>query len=446
MQQGGSRDLSVAERLKFWELVVSTLKAGFMIDIEFEQTMIRAVNPETVERILSFHDFEGISDDLGSILEAMSRSFCSAIKVAVVAEDATDSLAVWKLLALAEEKGKKVIPIAMGEAGKWTRILGTAHGAEMTYASLEAGRETAAGQITARDMSETYRVKSLTRETKVYGIIGDPVIHSLSPYFQNAAFSALNIDSVYVPFAVRDLDGFMTRMVLPRSREVELNFAGFSVTMPHKHNIMRYLDAIDPVAEKIGVVNTVRISNGKLTGSNTDADGFILPLKKRCGDLTDARVAVFGAGGAAIAAIFALRSEGARPVIFGRDVKRVNAIGEQFGVPSEPMYDDRGRTGPLTGFEIMVNATPLGMPGSLDNISLFSAEQLSGVKFVYDLVTRADDTPLIREAKKAGASTIEGFEMLIGQGVRQFEIWTGRIAPAEIMEAALNTALKERSR
>ncbi|MFN0139543.1 MAG: type I 3-dehydroquinate dehydratase, partial [Pyrinomonadaceae bacterium] len=296
--QGGNRDLALRERLKFWELVFYHHKSNFMIDIEADTPMMLAVEPNKIPRIVSLHDFEGVPKDFGTSFDVLSELGGPITKLAFFAHDIGGSIGIWELLDRANAAEKPIIPIAMGEAGKWTRILGLAHGAYMTYASLDEGDETADGQITAKDLIEVYRVKELDKDTEVYGVIGDPVSSSLSPYMQNAAFAANKMNAVFLPLIVKDLEEFIRRMVMPATREVELNFAGFSVTMPHKQTIIKHLDEIDTTAEKIGAVNTVKIERGKLTGYNTDAHGFITPLKARFGDLKGARVAIFGAGGA----------------------------------------------------------------------------------------------------------------------------------------------------
>ena len=436
--QGGKRVLKLGKRLKFWELVFRAVKSDFMIDVEFEPSLILAVDPHKTHRIVSFHDFEGTPDNLGLIWAGMTELSNAIVKIAVKADDITDSIAIWKLVGQAKSEKKQVIPIAMGEAGKWTRILGLAYGAFMTYASLDAGKETADGQITAKDLIETYRVKELDENTQVYGVIGDPISQSLSPYMHNPALAAAGINAVFLPLSVKNLDEFMRRMVMPKTREVELNFTGFSVTMPHKQAIMRYLDAIDPTAEKIGAVNTVKVEDDKLIGFNTDAHGFITPLRSRFGDVRGSRVAVYGAGGAARACVYALIQEGAEITVFARDSEKAGAFSSEFGVDWKQLTKDKGRrTTNVSQFDIIVNATPTGMKGAFEQETLFSAEQLARVKFVYDLVTKAVDTPIIREAKKAGIPAIGGLEMLIAQGAKQFEIWTGREAPLDIMRNSL---------
>jgi 3-dehydroquinate dehydratase/shikimate dehydrogenase len=434
VEQGGRRELTIGERLKFWEFLFHERTSGFMIDLEFDPKMLLAVQPTSIERIVSLHEFEP-THDLESIWEAISAVSDSTVKVAVSAGDITDSIPVWQLLRQAKTAGKEIIPVAMGEAGKWTRILGLAHGACLTYGSLERGKETAHGQITATDLIETYRVKELDQETIVFGIVGDPVSSSLSPYMQNPAFVAGGVNAVFIPLLVKDLDEFIRRMVRPETREVELNFGGFSVTMPHKQAIMKHLDEIDPTAKKIGAVNTVKIEGGKLIGYNTDAHGFITPIKQKFGDLKGERVAVGGAGGGARACVYALKEEGADVTVYARDQKKAESFAEEFGVAAgipEGSF-------PPGSIDILVNATPLGMKGGETEATIATAAQLDGIKLVYDLVYNPTETRLLREAKKAGVLTLGGIEMLVTQGAKQFEIWTGREAPIELMrECILN--------
>lgn len=432
-EQGGKRNLTDDDRREFWSRVPRLFWAG-----DFEDNASK-FSADWENKILSYHDLAGTTEDISEMYKRLASDDAAIIKIAVQADDITDSIPVWKLLDRAKAEHKQMIPIAMGEAGKWTRVLSLAHGAFMTYASLESGKETADGQISAKDLTEIYRVKELDERTAVFGVIGDPVSQSLSPYMHNPAFVTAGVNAVFVPLLVKDLDEFIRRMVRPETREVELNFGGFSVTMPHKQTIMRHLDAIDPTAAKIGAVNTVKIEDGKLIGYNTDAHGFIMPLKAKFGSLRDARVAVFGTGGAARACVFALKKEGADVTVFARDERKARSFADEFGVKwslISKVKDQRSKAD-LFGFDIVVNATPLGMKGELEHESIFSADQLKGVKFVYDLVTKSADTPIIREAKKANIPAIGGLEMLVAQGAKQFEIWTGGGAPLKEMRVSV---------
>ena len=426
----GGRDLPFDERLRFWEKVLNSHRNDLMIDLECDPKLLMAIDPPGIKRIVSRHHFERV-EDLDSTWDSLA-AFSDIGKIAITADDIVETIPLWKLLDKADRNNKKIIPIAMGEAGKWTRILGLAHGAFMTYASLDEGDETAPGQVTARDLVETYRVKELNKSTEVYGVMGDPVASSLSPYIHNPAFASAGLNAVFVPLMVRDLDAFIERMVLPKTREIELNFRGFAVTMPHKQTIIKYLDEINPTARTIGAVNTVKIDvDGKLTGYNTDAVGFIEPLKQRYGSLNDARVAVLGSGGAARACVYALKQENCEVTVFARDGNKASILASEFQVRSSPLSQ-------LTpaDLDIVVNATPVGMIGGNNNDSILNASQLKGVKFVYDLVTAPAETMLIREAKAAGVEAIGGLEMLIAQAAKQFEIWTGHPADLDLMRAS----------
>ncbi|MEP6849818.1 MAG: shikimate dehydrogenase, partial [Acidobacteriota bacterium] len=227
------------------------------------------------------------------------------------------------------------------------------------------------------------------------------------------------------------------RRILRRATsEVEFKFGGLSVTMPHKQTIMRYLDEIDETSRSIGAVNTVKVEEDKLIGYNTDALGFITPLKKACGDLKGARVAIFGAGGAARACIYALKNEGAAVTLFARTPDKARSLADEFGIGLEqiPETETEKPKAIFANFDVLADATPYGM-GDLANETLFTAEELRGLKFVYDLVTKQYDTPIIREAKLAGIPTIGGVEMLIAQGVDQFRIWTGEAVSENEMRA-----------
>ncbi len=433
--QGGNNSATLADRIAFWE---NSQIARFE-SVDVEEDVFDAV-AEQQKRIVSFHDFDKVPEDLANVFERLSSLNADVVKIATRADDITDSIPVWKFL---EQTDKKIVSVAMGEAGKWTRILGLAHGVFLTYASLDEGDETADGQITAKDMIEAYRVKELDKNTYVYGVIGDPVSSSKSPFMHNAAFAASGINAVFLPLLVKNLDEFIRRMVAPETREVELNFAGLSVTMPHKQTIMKHLDEIDETAKQIGAVNTVKIENDKLIGYNTDAHGFITPLKKKFGDLKNARVAVIGAGGAARAVVYALKNEGADVTVMARDLQKAESFKKEFEVKLECLPIANGQLPKAA--DIVVNATPLGMTGELENASPLTADQLKGVKFVYDLVTRADDTPLVSDAKKAGIAAIGGLEMLIAQGVKQFEIWTGGEAPTDVMRQSVINRLTKNS-
>lgn len=435
-EQGGKRKLTFEEREDFW---INSHVFEFVDWADLEQDFsVENINKfwgKAFSQVInSFHDFKNVPGNLNEIYNQISNN-SDLVKIVAQANDITDSIPIWKLLDKAKKDNKQIIPIAMGESGKWTRILGLAHGAFMTYASFDSGSETAPGQVSARDLIEVYRAKELNEQTEIYGIIGNPVAQSLSPFMHNAAFKYHNLDAVYIPFEVKNLDEFITRMVNPASREIDLNFKGFSVTIPHKQTVIRHLDFVDEAAQRIGSVNTVKIIDGKLHGYNTDAKGFIEPLRNSFGDLKGAKVAVFGAGGSARAIIYTLKAEGADVTIFSRNPEKAKSLAEEFEVKLNELriadYESR-----YAGFDILVNTTPLGMKGEFDTETPVAAGQLENARLVYDLVYNPLETPLIKEARKANVRAINGLEMLVAQGAEQFQIWSGKAAPMNEMSAA----------
>jgi 3-dehydroquinate dehydratase / shikimate dehydrogenase len=434
-EQGGKRVLPLSIRIMFWKRALKALSgydflADREVDINFPFGFERG-------RLIRSHHFFGKSpDDLRPAYFELADIDDEIIKIAADCPDITDTIKVWKLIDTAEKNEGRVIPIAMGEAGKWTRILGPAFGAYLTYASLGKGGETAPGQIVAEDLLKVFRVREIDRDTHTYGIIAGNTSYSVSPWLHNAAFKAARMNRVFLPLQVADLDSFVRRMVRLETREIELNFAGFSVTNPHKQAIIPHLDEIDETARRIGAVNTVKIEGDKLYGYNTDAPGFIAPLKSVFGDLKGARVAVVGAGGAARACIFALKQEGAEVTVLARNSIKAKALANEFDAGSEVLVPDHSFDA-----DILINTTPLGTKGDAVDEAIAKADQLEGLRLVYDLVYNPAETRLLHEAKRAGVPVLGGLEMLIAQGARQFEIWTGEKAPVDEMAKAVRTKL-----
>jgi 3-dehydroquinate dehydratase/shikimate dehydrogenase len=440
-EQGGTSTRNTNERVAFWtEYALHKTIDQRSIWIDQEHDLIPQKEfmfwLDQFVVVRSKHYFEGQTADLNKAYDVLV-SDSEVAKIAVSSKDILDTIGIWKLLQRANDEGKRLIPIAMGESGKWTRILGPAYGAFLTYASLEAGDETAAGQVTVEDMKQTFRVPELDRDTSVYGIIAGNTSYSVSPWMHNAAFRSAGLNSVFVPLQTDNIEGFLTRMVKPDSREVELKFRGFSVTNPHKETIIPLLGEVDDLARTIGAVNTVKVEGGRLSGYNTDALGFISSLRQAYGDLTEARVALFGAGGAARACVKTLRDEGAAVTIFGRNAEKGQALAQEFGAAYQPSAGDRIMS---DEFDIVVNATPLGM-GTNSNFTVLTAPQLERLKLVYDLIYNPAETRLMREAKTAGVPAIGGLEMLIAQGAEQFRIWTGLEAPVQEMREAVEKRL-----
>jgi 3-dehydroquinate dehydratase / shikimate dehydrogenase len=434
-EQGGHRNLTIEERRQFWTALPERVNGADIIGVDKEADLQIADTLDAEHSIVSWHDFKGSPSNLSETIERLCSAGRRTIKIAVSITSAEQGVDVWKLLSSTTAPS---IPIAMGEAGKWTRVLGLAHGAPMTYASLDEDGKTAPGQISARDLRNVFRVKELDKETNVFGVIATDSSYSLSPFMHNLAFKTAGLNAVFLPLQTKDLDAFMRRMVMSDTREVELNFKGFSVTNPHKQAVMRYLDEVDESAANIGAINTVKVENGKLLGYNTDAPGFIHPLKNLYGDLNGASAIVVGAGGAARACIYALKCEGVDVTVMARDRSKASILADEFSIRcDDPPTDHRSLT-----TDILVNATPLGTRGEREGDAIATADELGSIKLVYDLVYNPAETRLLCNAREAGADTLGGIEMLIAQGARQFEIWTGGDAPVEVMKTAIEERLK----
>jgi shikimate dehydrogenase len=231
----------------------------------------------------------------------------------------------------------------------------------------------------------------------------------------------------------------MKRMIIPRTRELDWNVRGLSVTAPHKSTVMEQLDWVEPAAKEIGAVNTIVIEDDALRGFNTDARGFITPLAKECADLRAARCAVIGAGGAAKAAVWALKQAGAQVTIFARDTAKGSSLAERFGAVSLPLKEAT-----FEGFDVVINATPLGTAGRLKDETPATRYQLRGARLAYDLVYNPTETRFLLEARAAGCKTLGGLAMLVAQAAEQFRLWTGDAAPEDVLQEAAQRGLKIR--
>jgi len=267
-------------------------------------------------------------------------------------------------------------------------------------------------------------------QTEIYGIMGDPVAHSLSPAMHNGAFAHLGMNRVYVPFPVKDVAAAMNGFRA-------LNVKGVSVTIPHKQAVIDNLDEIDPVAEKIGAVNTLVINNGKIKGFNTDWLGANRALEQEL-SLSGKKVLLLGAGGSARAIGFGLLEAGAEVIIASRTQSSGEALAANLNCPWQPLAEAGG-----IAADALVNATSVGMGAQVEN-SLIAAQALGNFQVVMDIVYAPLETRLLREARAAGCKTVDGLAMLLLQGVAQFELWTGAKAPVELMREKLLAGLASR--
>lgn len=438
-EQGGYRDLSLAQRQDFWRRHFQSPAAFFDLESDLVSELVNrdvAQQPDWSRVICSYHDFKGVPQNLEDLYEKMAFTPARILKFAFKANEIVDCVQVFNLLDRARSEDREIIPLAMGEAGVITRILGPSRGSFITYGTTDGNPGTAPGQLLTRELKSVYRIDAINTDTIVTGLVGNPVAHSVSPHMHNAAFVAKNLNGVYLPFHVDDLLSFFKAMVNPSTRGLNWNLRGLSITAPHKTEVIKYLDWVDPTAQTIGAVNTVVVESEQLRGYNTDADGLIEPLVQRIGSLTGARAAVIGAGGAANAAVFALQQQGADVAVYVRDLSRAVPLGQRFNVECQSL-----ESAAFAGTDLVVNTTPLGSFGDRVDETPAVASQLRGSGFVYDLVYNPIETRFMCEGRAAGCKVLGGLEMLAAQARLQFKLWTNTNVSSELMYTAGSSAL-----
>jgi 3-dehydroquinate dehydratase/shikimate dehydrogenase len=428
-EQGGQRDLPLAKRQAFWRNLPPPLAAAITyadFELDLVESLINSPPPIPWEKVIcSYHNFDETPDDLAAIYERIARTPAAVIKIATQAARIADCLPILALL----EGGtspKPVIALAMGLPGLATRVLALARGARLTFGALRRGAESASGQPTVAELRELYRVKTLSRASEILGVIGHPVGHSRSPAMHNAALAALGRDAVYLPLEVDDVKEFIRDFVRPATRQLDWRWRGLSVTIPHKRAVMPHLDFIEPAAARIGAVNTIVLEGDELHGYNTDVIGAMQPLDELM-TVRAARVAVFGAGGAARAVVYGLRERGARVTIYARDLAKAQRLAEEFHARAALLEDFDGQA------DVIINCTPVGLRGHSEGSSPVKPEQLRGVKLVYDLIYNPAETALLKDARAAGCQTLGGLAMLVAQAAEQFRLWTGQATPVDLM-------------
>ncbi len=375
--------------------------------------------------LVSFHDFSRTRalDQAAARIQAFEPDY---VKVVSTARSLADNLAVLRLI---EDRslGADVVGIAMGEEGLVSRVLGPRAGAAFTFAST-SDAATAPGQVSARTLLDLYRVEQLDQATRIFGVAGNPIAHSLSPLMHNAAFRRENVNAVLLPLKVRILDD-----LLALARELPLG--GVAVTMPLKQEVLPHLANMDPLTARIGACNTLRTgADGKLYGFNTDVAGVTRPLEKRM-RLKGARILVLGAGGAARAAVFGLVDREAEVFVSNRTHENAMALARKAharSVKQEQLAKLQ--------FDAIVNTTPCGMTGVKPTLPI--KENELNARLVFDMVYNPIETPLLKLAHARGLAIIAGFEMFVQQGARQFEIWTGKPAPEAEMQRVVQLALR----
>ncbi len=424
---GGRFPGSANEQL---DILAAASRAGCQwVDIEIESVgalrngWIKQLASSKV--IVSYHNYH-TTPALGAVYRKLARLPVEVVKIASSARNLQDNLKIYKLLKAHRQRRPMLVAHAMGGSGISSRVLALRWGCPFTYASVGNHAEVAGGQLPADIMRGVYRIEHLNSHTQLFGVVGTKASMSLSPVMQNIAFQAKHINALYLPCETERLSDFLNFVQ-------SLGFAGFSVTMPFKQAIMRKLSWVDPLAAEIGACNTVAIRRGKWMGWNTDSAAVIEVLTKRL-RLEGSRILILGAGGAARAAAYALRAKNADILIAARREAVGRRLARCVGAQAIP-WDSADNL----DVDAVINATPVGMPPHTESSPIDLARLRARV--VFDMIYYPLETRFLSDARGRGLVTISGIEMLVAQGARQFEIWTGQSAPSALMEQAVRQTI-----
>jgi 3-dehydroquinate dehydratase/shikimate dehydrogenase len=386
------------------------------------------------KRIISHHDFQKTPADLTLLHKRLASMDADVVKIAAMANHPTDNL---RMLQMVHASRLPTVGICMGDIGAPTRILGGRCGAPFTYATFNDDRVLAPGQIGWRQMREMYRYDSITAATRIYGVVADPVGHSLSPVVHNAALAAAGIDAVYVPFRVpaEQIDEFL-------SAASRWPLSGLSVTIPHKESVLRHATAVDGLVQSIGAANTLSFTPAGIEAANTDATAAVESLaaalrgdeQPQNGTLGVKTAVVLGGGGAARAVAFGLKQRGVEVTVTSRTADRAKKIAAEVGCKAVE-WAARHRM----PSDCVVNATPVGMHPNVDETP-YDKEHLRPYMVVFDTVYNPENTLFIKEARSVGCRTVTGVEMFVRQAAIQFRIWHGVEPPQQVMRDALKRA------
>jgi 3-dehydroquinate dehydratase/shikimate dehydrogenase len=448
-REGGILDHSLSARIDAW---AGAIGAGAdFVDVELDNIQLPQVaqpirealagRPRT-RLVVSSHSWKGRFAAPQRRYDECRAAYPGAVpKLVYTANHINDCFDALDLLR--DGRGDKVV-FCMGQAGSITRLLAKKLGALMTYASLDPASGTAPGQIPIDQMKGLYRSDSIDSSTEVYGVVGDPVAHSMSPAIHNACFARRAMNRLYLPVWVAgsrdELFGFLDAI---RARPW-LGLRGLSVTVPHKQGALEYVKArggqVDPLAARIGAVNTLLLDpEGGIKALNTDYVGameaiFSAPGMRR-DDLRGWPVAVVGAGGVARAVVAGLRDTGAQVTIYNRTVSKAKALAQEFGCAHAPL-DDLANV----KARLLINCTSIGMYPEVESTPV-PAEYLRPDMVVFDTVYNPPQTQLLRQASDKGATCIDGVTMFVDQAQAQFRLFTGQDADPALMREVITRSL-----
>jgi 3-dehydroquinate dehydratase/shikimate dehydrogenase len=388
-----------------------------------------------VKRIVSYHNMRETPTDLEDIYARLCQQDADVVKIAVTAHHPADNLRVLKLI---QDASRPTVAFCMGDLGTPSRLLGLKYGAPFTYAAFNKERGIAPGIPAFEDLRQAYPLENLNAETPVFGVIGDPVGHSLSPLIHNTAFRKLNLNAVYLPFRVPR--GELPRFLVDFEK---LPVHGYSVTLPHKEAAALVASERDEAVEAIQAANTLVRTERGFRAHNTDAAAAIdsllanMPFGQDGSPPTvhSRAVLLLGAGGVAHAIAHALQREGSLLAISSRTFERAHKLAEAVGCRA---VDWEARHNVVS--EIVINCTPVGMAPNLDDSPLHPSYLKPGL-VVFDTVYNPEQTLLVKEARQRGCHVLTGVDMFVRQAGLQFQLFTGQEPPLDVMRKVVKRAL-----
>lgn len=432
-RDGGMFEGSEEERLLL--LRSSIAEGADYVDLEDD---VAASIPRfgRTKRIVSLHDFQRTPDDLVEIRDRLAGLDADLVKLATNASSPHDNL---RILELMQDAPVPTVALCMGDIGTPSRILAARFGAPFTYATFHHERALAPGQLSYQQMTELYRYESINRETEVFGVIGDPIGHSLSPVIHNAAFAHLGLNKVYVPFRVPKAEVEQFINDAPR-----LGLKGLSVTIPHKETVIKKLSKVDGAVRSVGAANTIVWSGDQVVGYNTDYRASMDALEEVLvggadrpyqNQLRGKTALLLGAGGVSRSIAHGLKRREANVIIANRTASRADQLAKRVGCKA---IDWDARHTVLA--DIIVNGTSIGMHPNVDE-SPYEGRRLKPSMVVFDTVYNPESTLLLKEARARSCRIVSGMDMFIRQAALQFTLFTGLEAPYEVMHEALRRAI-----
>lgn len=386
------------------------------------------------KRIVSHHNFDETPRDLESIHKSMCELDPDFIKLVTMANTPSDCVRMLKLV----EKANETVPtigFCMGELGVTSRILCGQYGSPFTYAAFSRERELAPGQISFEDMKNIYHYDEINPDTQVFGVLGDPVGHSMSPLLHNTAMKHLGLNAVYLPIRV-SRDDLMQML----DDYDDLNLKGYSVTIPHKEEVMAKAKRMDQATSDIGAANTLfRGPDGDWIATNTDYIAAMESIRVNIAPeaepntewLAGREVLVLGAGGVARAIGLGVKRHGGKVTISNRTPERAEQLASELNCQHID-WENRATVNPT----VIINCTPVGMHPNVDETP-YPGNWIDDGSLVFDTIYNPENTLLLKETKQRHCKTVSGLEMFVRQAAAQFELFTDRAAPLEFMRETL---------